>query len=277
MKAHHGESALFIAGGTDLMLEWKREVAPAFDFVIDITGLSELRYIREDAGELRVGALTTLAMIENATPSNALLICMSAAASQMATPQLRTTATIGGNICHASPVADMATVLSLFDAVATVRSSKGERTIPISEFFVSNKVTSMTPDELLTQVSMPLPDCPTRASYQRAVRSSVDLVQSSVGACLTADEGGRVTKARIAVGACAPVPLRSREAEELLCGLEVGNPDQDAIELAAAQVESEIRPISDLRAGEEYRRDITHVMVRRAVTECLSQLAVRGN
>lgn len=63
----------------------------------------------------------------------------------------------------------------------------------------------------------------------------------------------------------------------MLCGLEVGNPDQDAIELAAAQVESEIRPISDLRAGEEYRRDITHVMVRRAVTECLSQLAVRGN
>lgn len=275
LKAEHGAAAQFLAGGTDLILEWKRDVAPDFDYAIDITRLRELSYIQEDGGELRVGALTTLAEIADATPVNALVICMSSAAERMATPQVRTTATIGGNICHASPCADMAVILSMFDAVAVLRSIGGERAVPMSEFFVGNKRTTLRDDELLIEVRMPLPDRPTRAVFQRAARTSIDLAQASAGVCLTAEDG-KVSSARISVGACAPVPARSAEAEELLLGMDVSAPDEETVELAAARMEETTSPICDIRAGDTYRRSVSRVLVRRAVNECLSQLAVKG-
>ena len=274
LKAKYGAAAQFLAGGTDLIGEWKREVT-AFDYVIDITRLSELSYIKEDGGDLRVGALTTLAEIADATPVDALVICMSSAAQRMATPQIRTIATIGGNICHASPCADMAVILTMFDAVAVVRSTEGERTIPMSEFFAGNKSTTMREDELLVEVRMPLPERPTRAVFERAARASIDLAQASAGVCLTA-QGGKVTGARISVGACAPVPVRSAEVEQLLLGMDVAGPDESLIELAAARMEETTSPICDIRAGDIYRRSVTRVLVRRAVNECLSQLAVKG-
>ena len=275
LKAKHGAAAQFLAGGTDLILGWKREVAPEFGYAIDITRLSELSYIKEDGGELRIGALTTLAEIAGATPVNALVICMSSVAERMATPQLRTTATIGGNICHASPCADMAVILTMFDAVAAVRSTKGERAIPMSEFFAGNKRTTLRDDELLVEVRMPLPDYPTRAVFERAARTSIDLAQASAGVCLTAEQG-KVSRARIAVGACAPVPVRSTEAEGLLLDMDVTAPDEGAIELAATRMEEATSPICDVRAGDTYRRDVTRVLVRRAICESFAQLAVDG-
>ena len=273
LKAKYRSQAQFVAGGTDLMREWKKDLAH-FDYAIDIAPLRELSFIQEDGDELRVGALTTLADIADATPGNAFVTCMSFAAQRMATPQLRTTATIGGNICHASPCADMAVILSTFDASAVVRSSDGHRTIPMREFFVGNKQTAIHDNELLMEVRMRLPEMPTHAVFNRAARTSVDLAQASACVCLTAD-GAKVARARIIVGACAPVPTRSDAAEELLVGMDVDSPDTGAIEVAAGRVEAATTPICDLRAGDVYRRQVTRVLVRRAINECLSQLSVK--
>ena len=275
LKAKYGAAAQFLAGGTDLIGEWKREVT-AFDYVIDITRLSELSYIKEDGGDLRVGALTTLAEIADATPVDALVICMSSAAQRMATPQIRTIATIGGNICHASPCADMAVILTMFDAVAVVRSTEGERTIPMSEFFTGNKSTTMRDDELLVEVRMPLPERPTRAVFESATRASVDLAQASAGVCLTAQDGKVTAGAHRRGRLCArPRALRRGRGDAGRHGR--GRAPTRASSSSRRRAWRRRRARSATSAlATSTGASVTRVLVRRAVDDCLSQAGRRA-
>ena len=271
LKAEYGASAQFLAGGTDLVLAWKRGVTQ-LDRAIDISGLADLTYMRDDGGEWCVGAATSLAAIAGGLSDNPISACMASTARQMATPQLRTTATIGGNVCHASPCADMAVILAMFDGCAIAQSTGGRRKIPVKEFFLGNKLTSLRDDELLVEVRMPIPADPSSAVLKRAHRTSVDLAQASAGVCLTAEDD-RVVAARIAVGACAPVPVRPEAAEEMLLGMSISAPDRSVIEDVVGWTAAATSPICDVRAGDVYRRDVTRVLVRRAIDDCLTGLA----
>jgi len=271
LKARHGSAAQFIAGGTDLLLEW-RSGAVDFDYCIDLTYISELRFIHVSGEKIAIGPLTTLAEIANATRRGPIVDCLSRAASRMCTPQLRTTATIGGNICHASPCSDMAALLTCVDAITTVQSEAGSRTIPMGEFFTGVNETAVGSEELLTGISIPVPAARTEAAFGRATRVTTDLAQASAAVRLSTEDHATVSAARIVIGACAPVPVSSRAAGELLVGLKLADPDRATIELAADRAEWETSPISDIRCSDDYRREVSKVLVRRAIDEAVGRL-----
>jgi CO/xanthine dehydrogenase FAD-binding subunit len=273
LKARYGSAAQFIAGGTDLLMEWRRGNVD-MEVCIDLTHIAELRFFSW-TDDVRVGALTTLATLAQAKPGagNALAACLSETAVRMATPQLRTTATVGGNLCHASPCADMAVVMTALGAEGTLRSSRGVRTLAMDDFFKGVNQTGLAEDELLTELRVAQPAGRCAASYFRAARTSVDLAQASAGVCLTTEDGTTVAAARIAIGACAPVPVSSKAAGEILLGLDLADPDREVIELAAARAEWETSPICDIRGSDEYRREVSKVLVRRAIERCIGGLA----
>ena len=272
LKTRHGATARFLAGGTDLIHDWRRGQV-SFDYCIDLTFIPGLDAFAWDGGHLSVGALARLATVAAAEEEPGLPGFLASGAGRMGTPQIRNLATVGGNICHASPCADMAVMLTALDGEAHLRSSRGARMLPLREFFKGVNETGVADDELLTEVVVPVPAARVEASYQRAARTSVDLAQASAAVCLTSDDGATVSRARIAIGACAPVPVRSDAAEEILVGLDARDPDRERIELAAARAEWETSPICDIRGSDEYRREVSKVLVRRAVDDCLVRLA----
>lgn len=271
LKAEHGAAARFVAGGTDLLLEW-RAGEVEIDFVIDLTYIPELSHLEVSEGELRIGPATTLAELAEADGQGPLVDCLSRAAVYMCTPQLRSTATIGGNICHASPCADMAVVLTGLDAVAILRSVSGTRSVPLDEFFSGVNETVVRLEELLTGIVVPVPTARTEAAYVRATRVSIDLAQASAVARLSSADGTSVSDAKIVIGACAPTPVWSRTAGESLVGLDLTRPDRATIERAATLAEQETSPISDIRCSDDYRREVSKVLARRAIDEAAARL-----
>lgn len=271
-KSRYGVAARFLAGGTDLIHDWRRDLV-SFDYSIDLTFIPGLDWFEWDGQRVRIGSLAKLATIAAAAREPGLPGFLGSGASRMGTPQIRNLATVGGNICHASPCADMAVMLTALDGEAHLQSSRGSRSLPLRQFFKGVNETGVADDELLTEVLVPVPAARTEASYQRATRTSVDLAQASAAVCLSTDDGATVTRARIAIGACAPVPVRSDAAEEILVGLDLNDPDRETIDLAAVRAEWETSPICDIRGSDEYRREVSKVLVRRAVDDCLAKLA----
>lgn len=272
LKARHGRTAQFIAGGTDLLTEHRRGNVD-MAVCIDLTFIPDLGcFTWED--DIRIGALATLAELTKAEPGDdhPHAACVSSTAARMGTPQLRTIATVGGNVCHASPCADMAVVMTALGAEATLCSVRGTRTLPMDEFFQGVNQTGLTEDELLTELRVPVGASRAAARYLRAARTSVDLAQASAAVCLTTDDGSTVAGARVAIGACAPVPVSSKAASEILLGLSLAEPNKEAIELAAGRAEWETSPICDIRGSDEYRREVSKVLVRRAIEGCISDL-----
>lgn len=276
LKAEYGDTAQFLGGGTDLHIEWKRGIR-SFAHCIDISRIPALRGIQYEYGHasVRIGAATTLADIITAgdVVDHGPIACLKEAARHMATPQLRNVATVGGNLCHASPCADMGVVLNLLRGEAHLQSATGCRSITMSGFFVGVNQTVLESDELLTSLSVRVPEGPTSAVYLRATRTSIDLAQASVGVYLGMEDRA-VADARIVVGACAPVPVASAEANERLIGMSVDQPSENAIEAAAVLVVRSTSPICDVRGSDSYRREIADVLVRRGIREALRRLRV---
>jgi len=272
MKAEFGSEARFVAGGTDLMLEWRRG-AVGFSHIIDLSFISDMRARAATSSELRLGATETLGELAAADGDEWWARVLALTASRMATPQLRTLATVGGNVCHASPCADMAVLLAALDAVVAVTAAHGARTLAAADFFVGVNQTALADDEVVTAIAVPLPETPTAAAYQRVSRTSVDLAQSSAAVRLSSEDGCAISDARVVVGACAPTPARSVDAEQMLLGLSLTYPDEKALVEASRLAQRATSPISDVRCSEDYRRKVSGVLVRRAVLEAAAALA----
>lgn len=273
LKVRYGAAARFLAGGTDLLLAWRRGKAD-FRYCIDLTFLPDLRYVQNDAKKLRIGALTTLAGLENASGTNGFVACLRRAVQQMCTPQLRTFATVGGNLSNASPAADLAVVFVAFGAQFRILGTKGEREVAAEEFFRGVNQTALADGELLVEVTVPMPEGTTGCGFSRVSRSVVDIAQANAAVCLTVGPDGTVANARVALGAVAPVPVRSREAEEILLGAMLSRVDPAVVDQAGRQAASDTRPISDMRASADYRREVSRVLVKRALEQALA--TVRG-
>ncbi len=272
MKARHGVRARFWAGGTDLMLGWQQGTA-AFDYCIDLGFLSGLDGIECGDGRIRIGALVTLDELDRASGRGPLLEALGATARLMCTPQTRTIATVGGNLCHAAPSADLSPLLLALDAEAVIAGPTGERSISLEDFIRGPNETALADDEILVEVRVPLPTRRREACYRRVARTSVDIALTGVAVALTSDGEGRIADARIALCAVAPVPLRSRAAEEVLVGAELSTFDGALSAAAGERAAADARPITDLRASAEYRREMVRVLTRRAICEVVGKLA----
>jgi carbon-monoxide dehydrogenase medium subunit len=186
------------------------------------------------------------------------------AAASLGTYQIRCRATLGGNICNASPAADMLPSLIALGAKAKIVSKRRERWLPLEELFSGPGQTNFRPEEILAEVQIPHPPGPIVTLYAKhSIRNAMDMALAGVAVSLcAASQKGICSEIRIALGAVGPVPSRARRAEDLLRGQKL---DERIISRAAEIASEEVQPITDIRASAEYRREMVRVLTRRSV------------
>jgi CO/xanthine dehydrogenase FAD-binding subunit len=276
LKAKYKGEAAFWAGGTDLLLEWKRG-AKELDRCIDLTFLSDLRFIREEDEHTTIGALTPIAAIETYSQFHQGLSVLKEVTKQFATPQIRTIATLGGNLCHAVPSADFAVALIALDAEVKLMSLEGERIVPLEAFFKEAKQTALKEDELLVEITIPHPPRHSECAFQRVTRTSVDIALVNAAVRLMVDEKDCVLEARVALGAVAPISFRSNAAEELLLGKGLDEINEELSDQVGKRAAEETRPISDVRTTAAYRKHVSRVLVQRALVDAMGMLKGVGS
>jgi CO/xanthine dehydrogenase FAD-binding subunit len=263
LAAHHAEAEL-LAGGTDLLLQMRRrETTPAY--VIGLKGVAEMTGLRAlDDGGLSVGAMTTLHSFLTAPAVRQRYGVLAEAAAGIGGPELRNVATIGGNVAGALPCADMPPSLMTLGAKVRLASARGERLVPIEDFFPQFGATAAAPDELLTAILLPaVPSFSGGVYLKFHDRQSMDMTTIGVSAFVTLDEEARVFRdVKIALASSAPVPMRVRNAEAVLRGRPC---DDDALEEAAAAVCAEANPRNSWRATRDYRFALLKNLTKRAI------------
>jgi len=258
-----GGNVTILAGSTDLMPQSKTGRARFQPVLMNIRRIPELSGIGEGDGCVRFGALTTMTELLDSTMVKTRFNALWQAADHFASNQLRNAATIGGNICNASPAGDTLVPLLVFNA-RVVLASEGNgavttRVLPLADFFVGPGRTRRQPTELLTAVEVPLPpDGFVSEFYKFGTRPALDIAAIAIGLGAVRD-GDRLRDVRIAFGAVAPTPIRAPKTEAAL----EGKPLPTAIELALAAADTDIHPISDIRASEWYRRELVRNVLRR--------------
>lgn len=256
-------NARFVAGGTDVMVRVREgKVRPSA--LVSLARVAELAKV--DAGPpIAIGAGVKVADLEGHAPIARALPVMLLAARTLGSVQIRNAATVGGNLCNASPCADLAPPLLVHDARVRLVSASGARELPLADFFTGPRSSVLAPGEILAAVIVGEPTKNTRATFLKKGRVAMDIAIASVAVLLELD-GKRCTKARVAAGSLGPTPMRLLGVEKALEGRDV---DDRAIAEARAAAERDVRPISDVRAGADYRRHIAGVFVERCVRSLL--------
>jgi aerobic carbon-monoxide dehydrogenase medium subunit len=266
--SERGPDAKLLAGGTDLLPQMKNGLLkPAC--VVDLSGVVErVRALQADADGLRVGAAVSARALERDATTQRTYTSLAESGALVGSVQVRNLATLGGNLCNAAPSADMAPPLLALDAEAVIAGPKGERRIPIADFFTGVRRTVLAPDELLLELVVPAPGARSGGQYLRHTpRRELDIAVVGVASQLTLSDGV-CSKARIALAAVAPVPLRARAAEQALEGKPV---TAEAIERAAELAVGVAKPISDQRGSADYRRHLVRVLTRRTLRTALTR------
>jgi aerobic carbon-monoxide dehydrogenase medium subunit len=259
LEEHDG--ALALAGGTDILVGLEAgKISPKL--AVDLSRIPGLAGIEETAAAITVGALTTMTAVSRAEVVKRFFPALAFAAGAMGCWQVRNLATLGGNLCNASPSADTAPPLILYDAVALIDGLDGPREMPLAEFLTGPGCTDLSGGEILVGVRVSKPSPEFRSAYvRRALRKSMDIPIVNLAVGVTLDDGA-VTEARLVLGAVATTPIRALEAERLL----VGSPlDEEHIAAAAVAAAAASRPIDDVRASAQYRRQMIEVFTRRAL------------
>ncbi len=255
-------TAVFMAGGTDLLVRVKNgNVLP--ERIIDIKGIREMDGCEAGPDEFSMGSLISMRTLETSLSVLQTVPLLAQAAGKLGSIQVRHRATLGGNLCNASPSAESAPALLALDARVTITGKSSARTLDLRDFFLGPGATVLAGDEILTRVSVPL----TRnrqgsVYYKLSTRNAMDLAFVSVAVLLELDGKDRISKARIALGAVAPTPIRVPSAEKHLEGRTLTH----EVALESARIaERSCRPISDLRASAEYRREMVRELCERGL------------
>ncbi len=270
LAARLGESARFVAGGTDLVIQMARgRAAPAH--LIDITRLPGLDGIVDGGDAIVIGALTTHKSIERHPPFQQGLIALVEAARVIGGHQVRNIATVGGNIVNASPAADLVPALLVLDAEAILVSEAGERTVALDGFLIGPGRIDRRTGELLRAVRFARPAPFSATAFLKAGRrKAMEISVVCAAASLTLDPAsGRCVRARIAAGAVGPRSLRFERAEQLLEGQV---PTPALLQAAAGAAAESCRPIDDVRASAAFRRSLVQTLVGRALAACLDRI-----
>ncbi len=236
--------------------------------IIDINRIPELAYIREADGFLKIGALTRESDLERSELIRSKYPILTDTASTIADPLVRNMATVAGNLAHGDPANDHpATMLALGAQVVAV-GPKGERRIPVSSFFTGILSTALNPDELLTEILIPIPPAGSGGAYIKMERKVGDFATAAVAAQLTIGAGGICERAGIGLTNAGPTPIKAEKAEGVLRGKKI---DDEAIRQAAQLASEASDPKSDLRGSAEYKRDLVRVLTARVIRRALER------
>lgn len=265
LLAEHGDDGRVLAGGQSLVPVMNFRLArPAS--LIDINRIAVLDYAREQDGALCIGALARHARFETPVAAGALGRLLPLLARQIAHLPIRTRGTFAGSIAHADPASEWCLLAMVLDAELVITSRRGTRRLRPDDYFVAALTTALEPDELLTEIRLPPLDDSWRTGFCEFSRRQGDYALAMAAALLHMEDG-RVVEARIGVGGATDRPTRITDAEQLLVGTDGGTEvRREAGRMAAAA----IKPLVDVQASAEFRRELTQAMVERALAQaCL--------
>jgi CO/xanthine dehydrogenase FAD-binding subunit len=258
-----GDASIF-AGGTDLIPKMKNGLIRP-KCIVNIKKIPDLDFVKGD-GEtvLSIGALTLISELATHPLLLERFPVIATAARSIGSLQVRNLATLGGNLCNAAPSADMAPGLLVMDAFVKVTGPSGDREMPLEEFFIGSGRVNLRKGELLTEIHVPFPSANTKQLYlKHSVRRAMDIAIVGVAVSLSfEEETGVCRKARIALGAVAPTPVRAKSTEEIILGKRLG---RIPLTMVGDTVSREVAPITDVRGSAGYRSDMVSKLTIKAI------------
>ena len=255
-----GDDAKLLAGGHSLLPMMKlRFAAPSH--LIDLGKIPTLRGIAQVGNEIHIGAMTTEHDLLHSALLAAKVPLLVEGAGWIADPQVRYKGTIGGDISHGDPGNDQPALMLALDASFVLKGPKGERVVAADGFFLSLYTTLLQPDEILTQIRIPIPAAGSGGAYVKLKRKTGDFATAATAVLLRL-QGGVVADVRIALTNAASTPLRARAAEDALRGKAV---DAAGLREAARQAMALCEPSADQRGDADYKRAMCGEMTRRAI------------
>jgi carbon-monoxide dehydrogenase medium subunit len=263
----HGDEAKLLSGGQSLIPMMKLRLARP-GFLIDINSISGLSYIKEEGGFLKIGGLTREAELEGSPVVRSKYPLLMDTAAVIADPQVRNLATVGGNLAHGDPANDHPATMIAFGAQIVATGAKGERVIPVEDFFVTLFTTALQHDEILTEIRIPVPPPKSGGAYFKVERKVGDFATAAVAVQLTLDGSGAVQRAGIGLTNVGPTPIKARKAEEFLKGKK---PDGATLAQTAQLASEQAQPSSDLRGPAEYKKGLVKELTRRALSRALER------
>jgi CO/xanthine dehydrogenase FAD-binding subunit len=260
-------NTLPVAGGTDLLPRIKRKQVSVKN-LLDLSGLTELRYIRRENGKISIGAMTTIADLETQNDDTAWGRLIKDVTMKFGSPNIRSTATVGGNICASSSSEDLIPIFLVLDASVRAIRKSGAREMSLQEFLVGKRRTAMQPGEILGQVSFSEPNGRAACAFEKlGMRNTLIIALVSVAAFLEADHNrSKIDCARIALNRVkGKIPERVDAVEKELLGQKL---DDQMIDAAVKSLGDELGLTSDSRASADFRSEAVKVLLRRALVQC---------
>lgn len=266
LKQYGGEAKVLAGGQSLVPLMNFRLSRPAA--LIDINRIPALAYIKEEKGQLRFGAMTRQRTIEHSDLVRSRIPLLTEATALVGHLPIRSRGTIGGSVAHADPAAEYPAVVTALEGELVVRGSGGERRVKPEEFFVTYLTTSLGPDEMLTEVRLPIQPKGSGWAFEEFSRRHGDFAIVGIAAFLVV-EGGRVKKARLATAGAGPISIRLKAAEQIL---EAGRLDEKTFQEAGAKASELVSPDADIHASADYRRHLTKVLTVRALRRAAAKI-----
>jgi carbon-monoxide dehydrogenase medium subunit len=263
----YGEEAKILSGGHSLLPMMKLRFASP-EYIIDINNIPGLSYIKEEGGLVKMGALVREAEAEHSDLLKKHFPIFADVTKEIADPSVRNRATIGGNLAHGDAANDQPAVMLALRASVVITGSSGSRTVPIDEFFFGFYSTAIQPNEILTEISIPVPPKGTGSAYHKLERKVGDYATAGVAVQLTLDAKGICTAVGIGLTNVNPVPLRAARSEAALLGKAITD---ETIAQAAKFASEDCNPSTDLRGSEEYKRAMVAVLVKRMVHKAVER------
>ncbi|MFL6260437.1 MAG: FAD binding domain-containing protein [Thermoanaerobaculia bacterium] len=263
----HRDDVKVLSGGQSLLPLLKLRLGAA-GHLVDIGRIPDLEYIREEGGVLRIGGRTRESALEHSDLIQAKYPLLAETAAVIADPLVRNLATVGGNLAHGDPANDHPATMLALRAEVVAAGPNGTRTIPIDQFFLGLFTTALGPDEILTEIRIPVPPARSGGSYVKLERKVGDFATAAAAAQLTLAADGEVETVGIGLTNAGPVPLRAVEAESYLNGKQ---PTDEAIDEAARLAAASASPNPDRRGAVEYKREMARVLTGRALRRAVER------
>jgi carbon-monoxide dehydrogenase medium subunit len=268
LLADLGEEARPLAGGHSLIPMMKLRMARP-DHLVDLAGIKELKGVREEGGEIVIGAMTTQHELIASDLLAGRIPILREAALLIADPQVRYVGTLGGNVANGDPGNDMPALMLCLDASYRVAGRTGERTVKARDFYKGAYATALASAEIVVALRIPAPAAGHGWAYEKLKRKVGDYATAAAAVVLTV-KGGRCTAAAVGLTNVADTPLLAAESAAALVGTAI---DEAAVARAVAAAEAIAKPSSDARGPAEYRRKMAGVMVRRAILRAKARAA----
>ena len=262
-----GPEAKLLSGGQSLIPMMKLRILSP-QHIVDINRIPGLDYISESDGHLKIGALAREHQLESSEVIHSKLPILADTAKFIADPLVRSQATVCGNLAHGDPANDHPATMLALGATVVATGPKGQREIPIADFFTDLFTTALEPEEILTEIKIPLPPPKSGGAYLKVERKVGDFATAGVATQITLDDAGNCAKAGVGLTNVGMTPIKATKTEAFLAGKTL---DEATIKQAAETAASESQPTDDLRGSADYKRDLVRVLTARALTRALDR------